>query len=82
MNDQGYDDIRDIIVNTFDECGVTGYKKRISKLMSDAYRDVDDETYQAMEAFIHNLNTMHSRAGRSTTMVDVPETWETLCPAV
>ena len=30
---------------------------------SEAYRDTDRRTYQAMEAFIHNLNTMHSRAG-------------------
>ncbi|MBS5587818.1 MAG: anaerobic ribonucleoside triphosphate reductase [[Clostridium] spiroforme] len=28
-----------------------------------AYQETDKETYQAMEAFIHNLNTMHSRAG-------------------
>ncbi|NLJ78026.1 MAG: anaerobic ribonucleoside triphosphate reductase [Tissierellia bacterium] len=28
-----------------------------------AYRDTDRATYQAMEALIHNLNTMHSRAG-------------------
>ena len=28
-----------------------------------AYQETDEETYQAMEAFIHNLNTMHSRAG-------------------
>ena len=28
-----------------------------------AYQETDRETYQAMEAFIHNLNTMHSRAG-------------------
>ena len=27
-----------------------------------AYQETDKETYQAMEAFIHNLNTMHSRA--------------------
>ncbi len=32
-------------------------------ILRDAYRDVDRETYQAMEAFIHNLNTMNSRAG-------------------
>ena len=29
----------------------------------EAEKDVDRETYQAMEALIHNLNTMHSRAG-------------------
>ncbi len=28
-----------------------------------AERSTDDATYQAMEAFIHNLNTMNSRAG-------------------
>ena len=33
----------------------SAYKKALQK--------VDRYTYQAMEAFIHNLNTMHSRAG-------------------
>lgn len=28
-----------------------------------AWEDTERATYQAMEAFIHNLNTMHSRAG-------------------
>lgn len=28
-----------------------------------AFKETDRKTYQAMEAFIHNLNTMHSRAG-------------------
>ena len=28
-----------------------------------AYKKTDRITYQAMEAFVHNLNTMHSRAG-------------------
>lgn len=28
-----------------------------------AQKETDRNTYQAMEAFIHNLNTMHSRAG-------------------
>ena len=31
--------------------------------LKNAYRDTDNKTFQAMEAFIHNLNTMHSRAG-------------------
>ena len=30
---------------------------------NNALRKTDRSTYQAMEAFIHNLNTMHSRAG-------------------
>ena len=31
-----------------------------------AVRETDRATYQAMEGFIHNLNTMHSRAGAQT----------------
>lgn len=38
--------------------------KRIQRFAQDnAYKDTDKRTYQAMEALIHNLNTMHSRAG-------------------
>ncbi|MGN1227828.1 MAG: anaerobic ribonucleoside triphosphate reductase [Christensenellales bacterium] len=51
-------------------------KELFSELMSDAeydivkrfvvknaYEETDRATYQAMEALVHNLNTMHSRAG-------------------
>ena len=31
-----------------------------------ALKETNDATYQAMEALIHNLNTMHSRAGAQT----------------
>ena len=34
---------------------VTDFKK--------SYRDTKKQTFQAMESFIHNMNTMHSRAG-------------------
>ena len=38
--------------------------KRLFKMSYDkALAKTDRATYQAMEAFIHNLNTMHSRAG-------------------
>lgn len=29
----------------------------------ETYKETDKKTYQAMEGFVHNLNTMHSRAG-------------------
>lgn len=35
----------------------------VKKVMDRAYKRIDNETYQAMEALIHNLNTLHSRAG-------------------
>ncbi|MCT4585817.1 MAG: anaerobic ribonucleoside triphosphate reductase [Peptostreptococcaceae bacterium] len=38
-------------------------KKIQSMTLKEANRETDRKTYQAMEAFIHNLNTMHSRAG-------------------
>jgi ribonucleoside-triphosphate reductase len=33
------------------------------KAMKYAMKEIKRSTYQAMEAFVHNLNTMHSRAG-------------------
>ena len=41
----------------------TRLKEVFDKAYEIAYNKTDRSTYQAMEAFIHNLNTMHSRAG-------------------
>ncbi len=42
-------------------------KELVSKIQQfaakQAEKETDRSTYQAMEAFVHNLNTMHSRAG-------------------
>ena len=38
-------------------------KRLFEKAYEKAYAKTNRLTYQAMEAFIHNLNTMHSRAG-------------------
>ncbi len=43
-----------------------GMKKVQKSAYHYAYKETDRATYQAMEAFIHNLNTMHSRAGAQT----------------
>ncbi len=38
--------------------------EKIEKFAYDeTYQETDKKTYQSMEGFIHNLNTMHSRAG-------------------
>ena len=38
--------------------------EKIQKFVEkNSYKDTDRRTFQAMEALIHNLNTMHSRAG-------------------
>ncbi len=38
----------------------------VSKTRERATAQTDRETFQAMEGFVHNLNTMHSRAGAQT----------------
>lgn len=38
-------------------------RRIFEKAYDTAYTKTDRATYQAMEAFVHNLNTMHSRAG-------------------
>jgi len=40
-----------------------GYASVKNFATKNAYAETDKATYQAMEALIHNLNTMHSRAG-------------------
>ena len=42
---------------------IAGNKKLAEKIYRQACRDVEEETHQAMEALIHNFNTLHSRAG-------------------
>ncbi len=40
-----------------------GPRRAQALALREAERETDRETYQAMEALVHNLNTMHSRAG-------------------
>ena len=40
--------------------------KVVSRTKKRAWKKVDRDTHQAMEGFVHNLNTMHSRAGAQT----------------
>ena len=48
--------------------GIEGelYEKCTKFAYKNALRETDKTTYQAMEALVHNLNTMHSRAGAQT----------------
>ena len=49
-----------LIRRMLEELGLTAGDDEIKSLVS---RRTKEETYQAMEGFIYNLNTMHSRAG-------------------
>ncbi len=48
-----------------EEAGLSGEKARRAHeyAMQTAWDNTDDATFQAMEALVHNLNTMNSRAG-------------------
>ncbi len=43
----------------------------IERLAKIAYNDTRTETHQAMEGFIHNLNTMHSRGGNQVVFSSI-----------
>ena len=60
-DDNGYKDIeREYLKEIIDEKFIDKLQKKATKY---ANEEVRRATYQAMEAFVHNLNTMHSRAG-------------------
>ncbi len=46
-------------------------EKALAYAEKNAERDADRATFQAMEALVHNLNTMHSRAGAQTPFSSV-----------
>lgn len=63
MNDRCLGELRAIISDYLDSLNVDYTDKQIDKLFERADKATYDDTYQAMEAFVHNLNSMHSRAG-------------------
>lgn len=62
------DDYRQFIFDALVEAGLDEKvaNKCIDYAIKNAYRDTNRTTFQGMEAVIHNLNTMHSRAGAQT----------------
>lgn len=47
------------------------FRTPIEKAYKRSLEETDKEVYQAMEGFIHNLNTMHSRAGAQVPFTSV-----------
>lgn len=52
----------DLLINKY-KLPEPNVKKAQAFAVKKAYKETDKATYQAMEALVHNLNTMHSRAG-------------------
>ena len=58
MSDKGSEVIKSVLNSKgFDD-------EQIENAKTKALKYTEKETYQAMEALVHNLNSMHSRAGR------------------
>ena len=47
------------------------WDETIAKAYERAYNATNKTTYQAMEGFIHNMNTMHSRAGAQVPFTSI-----------
>ena len=58
LNDTSKSELRELLHNVSQEVFEKMYNRALVK--------TDKETFQAMEALIHNFNTMHSRAGAQT----------------
>lgn len=53
------------------EAGYAFEEQELSTIFASAYRRSEQDTYQAMEGFIHNLNTMHSRGGNQVVFSSI-----------
>jgi len=51
--------------------GINIEKEVVNKIIEKAYASTRKDTHQAMEGFIHNLNTMHSRGGNQVVFSSI-----------
>lgn len=66
-NKPGFDEaVADEIAARFPELAGHDLAAMMSRVRKRSFKLTDHETFQAMEGFVHNLNTMHSRAGAQT----------------
>lgn len=79
LNDNGLEFTRKLIKEKLNR-NLEG--NEIERVIQRAVKYTEEETYQAMEALIHNLNSMHSRAGQKQLVHCGPVLWETLGAAV
>lgn len=61
MNDTGYEYVRFVLGTRYCK---TLPNDEVENVINKAKEITDNDTHQAMEALVHNLNSMHSRAGR------------------
>lgn len=65
------DKSREAISNILSKNSLELNQNAISAIVCSAYEDTVKSTHQAMEGFIHNLNTMHSRGGNQVVFSSI-----------
>lgn len=55
--------LANMVIEFLDSENIEYTEKQFNSAFGHAWKHTYDDTYQAMEALIHNLNTLHSRAG-------------------
>jgi len=75
-NDGFHDVLKTVLTEKYPDLDMDRLYAAIKK---NAYEETEEETYQAMEALIHNLNTMHSRAGAQVPFSSLNYGTDTSC---
>ncbi len=75
-NDGFHDVLKTLLTEKYPDLDMEFLYKKIKE---NAYNDTKNETFQAMEALIHNLNTMHSRAGAQVPFSSLNYGTDTSC---
>lgn len=72
MDDAGYEFTRQIIKDKYCKTLNDG---DINSIITSVEKLVEEDVHQAMEAVVHNLNSMHSRAGKVTACPNCGKPW-------
>ena len=62
---------RSALLHTLESAGITVSMEELEHLLHRSLQQTRKETHQAMEGFIHNLNTMHSRGGNQVVFSSI-----------
>lgn len=65
------EDEKKILLATFADQQINLTVDELEHILKKAYSQVRKDTHQAMEGFIHNLNTMHSRGGNQVVFSSI-----------
>ena len=60
-----------LLESSLDDLGIEISRVDLNRVIKKAYAQTRKDTHQAMEGFIHNLNTMHSRGGNQVVFSSI-----------